>query len=67
MDAMERDMFGDDDMLAAWEVRQMDAMERDMFGDDDEVGYRDDNHDDGTNAADGAFCSDAFASCWDKS
>lgn len=64
MMADERDWM--DDLFDEFEEQHMDAMERDMFGDD--VGYYDyyDDDDGGTNAADGAFCSDAFASCWDK-
>ena len=58
-----------DKMLEDLEEWRMENLERDMFGDDDMVGYYDydENDDWSTNAADGAFCSEALDSCWDKS
>jgi exonuclease 3'-5' domain-containing protein 1 len=59
---------GVDKMLEELEQRREDDLARDIFGDDDEVGYYDyDDYDDGkTNCADGAFCPEAFDSCWDR-
>ncbi|OBT43284.1 hypothetical protein VE00_06925 [Pseudogymnoascus sp. WSF 3629] len=58
-----------DEILEELEEKRMEDLERDIFGfdDDDEVGYY--NHDDWgvTNTADGAFCPEAFDSCWDRS
>lgn len=56
-----------DEMLDELDNQRMDAMARDMFGDADEVGYYEyDDDGGGTNAADGAFCPEAFDSCWDR-
>jgi hypothetical protein len=51
-----------------WEQWMGDAAELEMLVEDEDVGYYDYDDDDwgGTNAADGAFCPEAFDSCWDK-
>lgn len=51
------------------EVKRMEDLERDMFGyDEDMNSYDYDGNDNwSTNFADGAFCTEALDSCWDKS